>query len=669
MAVNLTYEEQTSNIDETLLYAQIIAEAFTKALDSNECNVKILIGFAEEIEREKANLEDIITLVEDPLKVVDNTKVADVTTPSIKDTYEEATVSEVLAENIAAVSRKLKDSCIDCKFAFPTIDLNFNFNFAFDKLKAMINLYYDAIKKLTNPNLCHVAGAFSYACIPSIITLIMLLVSAYAAILAAKQLGGFSLDAFIQGIIMGLLGQILASFSIRVDTSKTGIACLIEAIKEIANEIANQASEVTGTVPSEILEQLGYMPKIETPEYLAEPNPEAYDTEEDLLAAQQQYLEEKAAFEASYVNVENKTWSYDNFLETYASMTGEDKSIVDKYLSRIDSENSKLNQNISNAFGEVSKVVEKVQKSLNEDLANMFGLLDYFQCEAERSGAGFADILEYVNKISTVINLLSAILAMVAKKQVKKLCKTKNSVAEMMTVLEDVTLGEGFTELEQVELLEEFLEKVVELTTDENDELVPLIYNKDKEPLLPKLSLTNCNLKDFIEGHKLENVIETVLEDIRKEEAEEEEKKLRDTIDKKPTGKVQLGSEYIVDKKKWEVYPLKFEKPKFTTTRFESISKDLLTDDPNSEVGLSAGIQSILDLIYNNPLDNNKNVNKTESQSPNTSTPTDTDDIKNKEFRDFIKSPLSVDSAQKKAFQNKCKDIDDVLNILGSINK
>lgn len=669
MSVNLTYEEQTSNIDETLLYAQIIAEAFTKALDSNECNVKLLIGFAEEVEREKQNLEDIISLVEDPLRVVDNTKVSDVGSPSIKDTYEESTASEVLAENIATVSRKLKDSCIDCKFAFPTIDLNYNFNFAFDKLKVMINLYYDAIKKLTNPNLCHVAGAFSYACIPSIITLIMLLVSAYAAILAAKQLGGFSLDAFIQGIIMGLLGQILASFSIRIDTSKTGIACLIEAIKEIANEISNQASEVTGTVPSEILEQLGYQPKIETPEYLAEPNPEAYETEEDLLAAQQQYLEEKAAFEASYVNVENKVWSYDNFLETYASMTGEDKSIVDKYLSRIESENNNLNQNISKAFGEVSKVVEKVQKSLNEDLANMFGLLDYFQCEAERSGAGFTDILEYVNKLTTVINLLSAIIAMIAKKQIKKLCKTKASMTEMITVLEDVPLGEPLTELEQVELLEEFLEKVVELTTDENNELVPLIYNKNKEPLLPKLSLTNCNLKDFIEGHRLENIISTVLEDIRNEEALEEERTLRNTVGTKPKGKVQVGSEYVLDRKKWELYPLKFEKPKFTTTRFESVPKDLLAGDPSSEAGLSAGIQSILDLIYNNPLDNNKNVNKTESQSPNTSTPTDTNDIKNKEFRDFIKSPLSVDSAQKKAFQNKCKDIDDVLNILGSINK
>lgn len=669
MAVNLTYEEQTSNIDETLLYAQIIAEAFTKALDSNECNVKLLIGFAEEVEREKQNLEDIISLVEDPLRVVDDTKVSDVGSPSIRDTYVEPTPSEIIAENIAAVSRKLKDSCIDCKFAFPSLDLNYNFNFAFDRLKAMINLYYDAIKKLTNPNLCHVAGAFSYACIPSIITLIMLLVSAYAAILAAKQLGGFSLDAFIQGIIMGLLGQILASFSIRIDTSKTGIACLIEAIKEIANDIASQASEISGAVPTEILEQLGYSPKIETPEYITEPNPEAYETEEDLLVAQQQYLEEKAAFEASYVNVENEVWSYETFLETYASMSGQEKSIVDKYLSRIESENNNLNENISNAFGEVSQVVEKVQKSLNEDLANMFGLLDYFQCEAERSGAGFTDILEYVNKLTTVINLLSAIIAMIAKKQIKKLCKTKASMTEMLTVLEDVPLGEPLTELEQVELLEEFLEKVVELTTDENNELVPLIYNKDKEPLLPKLSLTNCNLKDFIEGHKLENIIDTVLEDIRNEEALEEERTSRTPIGTKPKGKVQVGSEYVLDRKKWELYPLKFEKPKFTTTRFESVPKDLLTNDPSSEAGLSAGIQSILDLIYNNPLDNNKNVNKTESQSPNTSTPTDTNDIKNKEFRDFIKSPLSVDSAQKKAFQNKCKDIDDVLNILGSINK
>ena len=53
MAVSIEYEEETSNIDEYLYYAQLISQAFTKALDQQECNVKIVIGLAEEIESQK----------------------------------------------------------------------------------------------------------------------------------------------------------------------------------------------------------------------------------------------------------------------------------------------------------------------------------------------------------------------------------------------------------------------------------------------------------------------------------------------------------------------------------------------------------------------------------------------------------------------------------------
>ena len=73
-------------------------------------------------------------------------------------------------------------------------------------------------------------------------------------------------------------------------------------------------------------------------------------------------------------------------------------------------------------------------------------------------------------------------------------------------------------------------------------------------------------------------------------------------------------------------------------------------------------------MIYNNPLDSN---NKTTDNS-NAYTPTEDnndDSIKNKDYREFIVAPLSVDKNQKRAFENKCKDIADVLETLGNLTK
>lgn len=643
MSVNITYEEESSNLDEVLMYAQLISEAFTKALDQNECNVKLLIGFAEEIRQGKDEIEDMVDLIEDPDKVVRPPYVTDVPNPDVNDIIKPVEPTPSIPTNKSDVYKKVKDSCLDCEFGLPTLDFNGNLGFAFDKLRAMLNLYTDVFKKLTNPNLCHVSGAFTYSCIPSIISLIMLLVSAYAAILALQKLGGISLNAFIKGIISGLLGQIISNLGLRLDTSQTGVSCLIEAIKEIGNNINQQGSYITGVVPTEVLKQLGYKPK--------------GDGSDEVAIEEGEVIDSKAEYSQS------------QYLDIYANMTFDERSIVHKYLSKIESENNKANNAISTAFKEVGDVMTEMINNLNENMSQMFGLLDYFQCESERSGTGFTNIMAYMNKLITVINLLSAILSIIAKKQVKKLCKTGESVSDMVTIVSEVPLGESLTDLEEVEIIGEFLEKVVELTKDENDNLVPIIYDKDATPILPKLSITSCNLREFINDHTLDNVIDKVIEDIIKDEQRDRNQDLTGFDKPDTTRKVTPGKDNIIDKDKWTLYPIQYEKPKNDKTRFEGKTTDLIGDDVDSDSGLNTGLQTILDLIYNNPLDNNT-TNKDTSDTKVINPPTDNEDsLVNKDFRTFIKAPLDVNKEQKKAFDNKCKDINDVLSILGEIKK
>ena len=646
MSVSVTYDEQSSNMDEMLHYAQLISEAFTKALDQNECNVKLLIGFAEEIDRGKEELEDIVDIIDDPEKSINppvvedivNPDVDNIITPTNPDPYTPVTTQDII--------RSIRQSCLDCEFGFPSIDLNGNLNFAFDKLRAMLNLYNDLFKKMLNPNLCHVANAFQYSCIPSIISLIMLLVSAYTAILALKKLGGISLDAFIKGVISGLLGQIISSLGLRIDTSKTGVSCLISAIKEIADNINQQGSYITGVVPTEVLKQLGYNP----------------DTRTELDKAVDTEIQ-------NVTGTAPTEFSQSQYLDIYANMTFDERSIVTKYLSKVENENNKINNAVSTAFYEVNEILTEMVKNLNENMAQMFGLLDYFQCESERSGSGFTDVMEYINRLTTVINLLSAILAIVAKKQVKKLCKTNQSVNEMITTLTENPVGEPLTDLEEVELIGEFLEKVVEITKDENNEIVPIIYDKDKATILPKLKITSCNLREFIDEHNIDNVIDKVIKEITEEEKRERDIDLTG-FDKPDTSRVVIPDKnFVIDKNKWTEYPIKFVKPKYTQTRAEDVTKEIITEDIESDVGFNSGIQNLLDLIYNNPLDNNTST-KDPVIDNKVSPPTNDDEaIVNKDYRTFIKAPLNVNKTEKKAFENRCKSIEDVLAQLGDINK
>ena len=646
MAVTLTYEESSSNLDEALHYAQLISEAFTKALDQNECNVKLLIGFAEEISREKDELEDLVDIIDKPTHELPPAVVEDIPNPDVDDIISPSEPLPYTPETTEDIIKKLKESCIDCEFGFPSIDFNGNLSFTFDKLRAMLDLYANIFKNMLNPNLCHVANAFQYSCIPSIISLIMLLVSAYTSILALKKLGGISLDAFIKGVISGLLGQIISSLGLKIDTSKTGVNCLIAAIKEIAENINQQGSYISGVVPSEVLTQLGYKP----------------DTRSVL----------DKAVDAEYAEVTGTTteeFSQSQYLDIYANMTFDERSIVGKYLEKVESENNKITTAISTAFSEVNSVLVEMMANFNENMQQMFGLLDYFQCESERSGPGFTDVIEYMNKLTNVINLLSAILAIMAKKQVKKLCKTGQSVNEMITIVTENPVGEPLTDLEEVELIGEFLEKVVDITKDENDNIVPIIYDKDADPILPKLKITSCNLREFINDHTLDNVIDKVIKDIIEEESVGKDVDLTDPSKPDTTRKVYPDGSYIVNKNRWNLYPIKFVKPKYTQTRAEDVTKDLIGEDIESDVGFSTGIQNLLDLIYNNPLDNNTST-KDPSDNKVTTPPTDDDEaIVNKEYRTFIKAPLDVNKTEKKAFDNRCRSIEDVLAQLGEINK
>lgn len=701
--VQLDFEETSSSLDEYLRYCQIISDAFARSLDQNECNIKVVIGIAQELTNQQNEVEDLWEFMKPDVYIPP--------TGTSQDVYKEEDGTDTVVNNdsstispsaVAAIKNKIKEACYDCDYGWPGINFNENFNWSFEKLKLSLDTYISTFKQITNPNFCHAAGAFNFACLQDLLKLIALLLSAYSAVLALRKIGSISLSAFIKGVISGLLGQLLGSISLQLDLSKTGLSCLIKVFEEIASNIPD-GSNLSANLPDGFLEDLGI--KLDdstntnaTPTMIKEPIYEDYTDETGKISTRfvgyrevQQassvtstgldaYNDDGTLKDATTVTAKadgtnsNTTAAYNWYQDTLKNLgnpTGE--NFLKQFTKQLKKDSDDYQEQVSNSFKYVNDTISQATDDFNNTISQLFGLLDYFQCEFARSGTDFLELLEYMQKLINVINLLSAVISLVAKKQVEKLCQTKGSVADLSDIISEDIILSGSNDLDPVDVIEEFLGKVVEETVDENDEIVPIIYDKDKETMLPKLNLLSCNLKEFIDAHNIDNIIEKAIEEVRKD-AEKDRVVQYDTYESKfdPSlyPHVSLPSSNIVDRDKWKVYPIQYVRPPYSKSNWSELPLEDQQKELEKNSNTDYGLQSILDFVYNNPLDRTSDVSKTEKATTNDSSSKDdkTSPVNDKSYRDSIKTPFySPAGKDKKSFENECRSINDVLSIIENL--
>ncbi len=706
--INIDYKEETTNTDEYLRYCQLIIQAFTKALDQNECTVKVLVGIHNEINDQKQTLQDLWDLTRtDNYKQTGNgvqNPVVD-KQDEIKDIVEDKE-KELDKDSVLYIKDSLKNRCIDCDYDWPKINFANNFKFSFDKLKASLQAYTDAFDKITNPNFCQTSTAFEFACLQDIIKLITLLLSVFSAILAIRKISNISLNGFIKGVISGLLGQLIGSLRLQFDLSQTGLSCLINAISTIANNIPDGQS-VSGYIPENWFTDAEDDTKLVAKgddEYITVSQMESYVDEKGNVQNRVKsttkipVIKDTVALQ-SRVSESDSQYTDAKLKAALADLKDpKNQNIVKQFTKAFKRDASEYEKQISNSFNYVNDVIEKVQQDFNENVSQIFGLVDYFQCEAGRTGTDFLEILEYLQQIINVINLLSSIAALVAKKHIEKMCKTKDSVSDLTEEEKEVLVREP-NQLDPVDILEEFLEKVVEKTVDENDEIIPIIYDKPKEPILPKLSLDTCNLNDFIKSHTIDKIIDKVVEDIRKEK---EEERLRENkpkpwdsngltpnyyddkfgtyppidlsdVDRTRDPGTQVPFKEVTNKKKWDLYPIQFVKPDFN---IDEINNETKKEDNKAilekNLDSSFGVKTILDFVYNNPTDKivQKDPKKEAEKdyfNPNLEDISVTTKPENNKKRDLKTPPTSEYSPNSETYKNTCRDIGDVLSKLESL--
>ena len=718
--VTVNYTEPSAGTDQYLRYSQLIIDAFTKALDQNDCTVKMLVGVHDEISEYKNTVQDLV----------------DVTSPSngystvtfnnstyIGQDLEEAVYTPnktVAPETISAIKARLRSRCIDCNLSLPKIDFSNNLDFSLGKLKASLKAYTDAFKDIANPNFCQASTVFNFACLQDLIKLIALFLTAFTAILSLRKLANISLKGLIRGIISGLLGAIIGQIHLQLDTSQTGIKCILEAIKQLASNIPDGES-LSNYMDDEWFQNKEDQVLFKNTSLSEDRSTITIPYFEDFTTETGEIKKRVAGYKTvptGYTGTPTETTnntdstkksdSYFNSTSLQKAMSNlkdsGNQNYVKQFANALQKDADNFQRYIDNSFKYINDTADKVLDTINTVIKNIFGLLEYFQCELERSGGGFVELLDYIKRVINVINLLSSIVGVLAKQQVKKLCKTKSSTYDLSDEVKELLKSQP-NDLDPTAILSEYMGKVVDKTTDGNDNIIPLIYDEPKDTILPKLSLETCNFHEFVEAHKLDNVINSAIESIRKDEAESEKNKAKQTTYKEDKltdndSKYNKTGIKVTDEihglkwnkgthnrdksiplessnnRRWTLYPIQYVVPNLGNSldQDSKTDKDKAYQDLSNNIDKSFGVNTILDFIYNNPTDK---INKKKEDSTDEATTFD------KEIKTSIEQAINMDTNKttlktpkyseydkdSKAYLNKCRDIDDVLSILEQIQE
>lgn len=475
----LTIENLNSNTasekHKVLAHAQTVANFFVEAIDQNDCNVKVVMGFYQE-------LDDTINSILDLDKAFNPTEMKWYKHPKeaplkIEDFLEEESPIESEYAVEAAI-KALKDRCFDCKLSLPKVNFHNDLNFLFEKLGLQLEVFKNVFQKPHRDNFCHLAYGLQKTCIPDLIKMIAMLLTAYAAVMALRKFPSFSLNVFIKGIISALLAQVVGSINIALDMNSSGLPCLLSVLEELASKVPTNESLYEGL--SE--EQRG----------------DSWIKDYVPLSIYEQNLQER---------VDNKEITAE-FAAIKLERYRKANDPVRYYTKALEKQLGAEEAEVSSIFGFVNSVVEGAQGDINSYIDSILGVINFFECEGKRSGSDFTEILEYINDLNRVINMLSSLIGLFLKKALNlDLCKDERSLKDIEEILQDAVI-EPLTPEDLKDIIEDFNGLEGQIT---DDGLAVLLYDKPKKSMLPKLTLLGCNFREFAEAHRLDNLVKTTI--------------------------------------------------------------------------------------------------------------------------------------------------------------
>ena len=447
------YTSNSVDVNDVLYNAQLISNAFSKTMEDNNCLLMLSIGLHQEIDNTIKDLEDLVNNVSD--------------TNDLLDKEEDTDSGEDILDTINDIISDLKDKCFQCDLKIPDLDFDMDLNAVMAALKDQIDLF-KSIFKVDKIDLCQPAFALQSSCVPDIIRLITLLLTAFVSIMTLKKLSNISVSAFIKGVLSTLLSKITQSLKITVNIGSTNISCLVNTLQEIALAIPTQQN---------IAKKLSEQERIA----LGFSDQDGNDLNTNLLRS-------------DMLNKLNDTINTNTV-----------------NINTIDNELNNAESQINEGFTLINNVIDLSLDELNNYIQSLLGFQTYFECESKRSGMDVEDSIKMINNLIQVINMLSSLVLSLVKKDLREqACKTPSAINNLSE--------EDISDLLIKDIISDNNQSIVEIIDSSDSALEVIIYDKPLATTLPKLDLLDCSIDDFVSSHTLPRIIEVAKKQLQEEQ-------------------------------------------------------------------------------------------------------------------------------------------------------
>ena len=447
------YTSNSVDVNDVLYNAQLISNAFSKTMEDNNCLLMLSIGLHQEIDNTIKDLEDLVNNVSD--------------TNDLLDKEEDTDSGEDILDTINDIISDLKDKCFQCDLKIPDLDFDMDLNAVMAALKDQIDLF-KSIFKVDKIDLCQPAFALQSSCVPDIIRLITLLLTAFVSIMTLKKLSNISVSAFIKGVLSTLLSKITQSLKITVNIGSTNISCLVNTLQEIALAIPTQQN---------IAKKLSEQERIA----LGFSDTDGNDLNTNFLRSDM----------------------LDKLNDTINTHTVN--------INTIDNELNNAESQINEGFTLINNVIDLSLDELNNYIQSLLGFQTYFECESKRSGMDVEDSIKMINNLIQVINMLSSLVLSLVKKDLREqACKTPSAINNLSE--------EDISDLLIKDIISDNNQSIVEIIDSSDSALEVIIYDKPLATTLPKLDLLDCSIDDFVSSHTLPRIIEVAKKQLQEEQ-------------------------------------------------------------------------------------------------------------------------------------------------------
>lgn len=226
--------EPKLGISEKVYHAQVIINAFSKAMEDINCLKRVPIAIYSELEENEERLQEILDIVgEDRDPDIDRDYIFEYTDPEIQASPQ---VQRPLDEVEDSVKKRLLDSCFPCDTDTPSFDLGS----VFRDIVARIEAFISDIKRLfdlSTPNFCHFTYLLSFLCVPDLVRILAIILARILQLTAALFLGSFALSAFIFGIIGAIFSAIMRFLISLISFALSPIYCVLQSLSEALNNL------------------------------------------------------------------------------------------------------------------------------------------------------------------------------------------------------------------------------------------------------------------------------------------------------------------------------------------------------------------------------------------------------------------------------------------------